>query len=355
MLKSKRFWIGLVLTIVCLVLAFQGIQFNKLLESLAQFDWWYLPVLILVFLVSYIGRAFRWQALFFPYRPSWIRTFDSLNIGYLLSNITPARIGDFARAYLLGTLEKIPVARALSTVVVERALDGLTVVLFLILMLPFTPNVPQEYVRGGLILGVTGLTLLIALAIISLQQARGVAFLKRLASPFPFLQREGLWRFVEHLIEGFAVIRTPRPLLIAIAWSIEIWVVASVLAWLVMLAMGMQLPLIAGFWIQVATALVVTVAASPGQLGVFHLTAVFVLTTLFGADNNLALAYAFVMHGITYLMLMLLGVISTAREGIDLAKIQDISARNREADLAPLPDGSDVAPKKDDAADTEQI
>lgn len=325
------------------MLAFQGIQFDKLLESLAQFNWWWLPVLIGVFLISYVGRAFRWQALFFPYHPGWIRTFDCLNIGYLLSNVTPARIGDFARAYLLGTLEKIPVARALSTVVVERALDGLTVVLFLILMLPLTPNVPQEYVSAGLLLGFTGLVLLIVLAIVSYQQERGIAFLKKLASPFPFLQREGLWRFIEHLIAGFAVIRTPRPLLKAILWSIEVWFFASVLAWLVMLAMGLQLPLIAGFWIQVATALVVTVAASPGQLGVFHLTAVFVLTKIFGADNNVALAYAFVMHGITYLMLMLLGIISTAREGIDLAKIQDISARNRQADLAPVPNENETA------------
>lgn len=332
MLKSKRFWIGLILTIVTLVLAFQGIQFDKLLASLAQFNWWWLPVLIGVFMISYVGRAFRWQALFFPYHPRWSRTFDALNIGYLLSNVTPARIGDFARAYLLGTLEKIPVARALSTVVVERTLDGLTVVLFLVLMLPMTPNVPQDYVRAGLTLGVIGLALLIALAVISYQQARGVAFLKRLAAPFPFLQREGLWRFIEHLIAGFAVIRTPRPLLKAIAWSIEIWFFASVLAWLVMLAMGLQLPLIAGFWVQVATALVVTVAASPGQLGVFHLAAVFILTTIFGADKNLALAYAFVIHGISYLMLMLLGIISTARQGIDLAKIQDISAQNAAVD-----------------------
>ncbi len=334
MLKSKRFWIGLVITVVTLALAFQGIQFDKLLESLARFNWLWLPVLIGVFLISYVGRAFRWQALFFPYHPRWIRTFDSLNVGYLLSNVTPARIGDFARAYLLGTLEKIPVARALSTVVVERALDGLTVVLFLILMLPLTPNVPQEYVRAGLTLGAVGLALLTGLAIVSFYQERGVAFLKKLAAPFPFLQREGLWRFIEHLIAGFAVIRTPRPLLKAIAWSIEIWFFASVLAWLVMLAMGLQLPWIAGFWVQVATALVVTVAASPGQLGVFHLTAVFIVTTIFGADKNLALAYAFVIHGVSYLMLMLLGMISTARLGLDLAKIQDLSAQNAAVDRA---------------------
>lgn len=335
MLKSKRFWIGLVITVVCLALAFQGIQFDKLLESFAQFTWWWLPILILIFMVSYVGRAFRWQALFYPYRPRWTRVFGTLNIGYFLSNITPARIGDFARAYLLGTLEKIPVARALSTVVVERTLDGLTVVIFLVAMLPFIPNVPQEYLNGGLGLGVTGLVLLAALALISLQQERGIAFLRRLASPFKFLQRDGLWRFIEHLIAGFAVIRAPRPLLVAVFWSMEVWFVASVLTWLVMLAMGLQLPLIAGFLVQVATALAVTLAASPGQWGIFHLTTVFVLTTVFDADKNQALAFAFVMHGITYLMLMALGLVSTWREGVDLSRIRDMSAQNKATDENP--------------------
>lgn len=329
MLKSWRFWLGVVITVGGLALAFRGIQLDKLAQAFAQFNWYWLPVLIATFLISYTGRAFRWQALFYPYRPRWIRVFDALNVGYLLSNITPARIGDFARAYLIGTLEKIPVAHALSTVVVERALDGLTVVLFLILLLPFIPNVPSEYVNGGLILGVTGLVALVGLALVSLRREQGVAFLRRLAQPFPFLQREGLWRFVENLIQGFAVIREPRPLLAAIGWSLQIWFVASVLAWFVMLSMGMNLPLTAGVVIQVATALVVTVAASPGQLGVFHVTAVTVLTRLFGADPNQALAFAFVLHGLTYLLLTLLGVISTLREGVDLSRIQELGARQR--------------------------
>lgn len=334
MLKSKRFWIGLVITVICLYLAFQGIQLDKLAQSFGQFNWVWLPFLILTFMVSYAGRVFRWQVLFDPFHPHWSRVFGTLNIGYLLSNITPARLGDFARAYLLGTLEKIPVARALSTVVVERSLDGLTVVVFLVAMLPFIPTLPEQYKSAGLVLGVTGIVLLVALALISLQRERGVAFLQRLASPFPFLQRESLWRFIGNLIEGFSVIRSPRPLLIAILWSLEVWFVASLLAWLVMLAMGMNQPFVAGVMIQIATALVVTVAATPGQLGAFHLTAVFVLTTLFGADRDQALAYAFVMHGLTYLILLSLGVFSTWREGVDLARIQDISVQNRQVDEA---------------------
>jgi uncharacterized protein (TIRG00374 family) len=331
LLKTKRFWIGLVITVACLALAFQGIQLDKLAESFSNFSWVWLPVLIATFMISYVGRAFRWQVLFYPYHPRWTRVFATLNIGYFLSNITPARIGDLARAYLIGTIEKIPVARALSTVVVERALDGLTVVFFLLLLLPFIPNLPSEWVTSGLVLGVIGLSLLVGLAVVSLQRERGVTFLRKLASPFKFLDREGLWRFVENLIDGFSVLRVPRPLLLAIFWSLEVWFMASVLAWLTMISMGIYLPLAAGVLVQVAAALAVTVAPSPGQLGVFHLIAVSVLA-LYGVDRNQALAYAFVLHGLTYSLLMILGVLSAWREGLDLTKIQNISAQNQAVD-----------------------
>lgn len=333
MLKSKRLWIGLVITVVCLYLAFQGIQPDKLLGSFSQFNWWWLPVLITVFMISYLGRVFRWQALFDPYKPRWGQVFAALNVGYFLSNITPARLGDVARAYLLGTIEKIPVARSISTVVVERALDGLTVVILLLALLPFIPNIPPEWVTSGLILGAIGIGALILLAVVSMQRDRGVAFLRKLASPFKFLDREGLWRFIGNMIDGFAVIRSRRPLLLSIFWSLEVWLVSGLLAWLTMFSLGIHLPFAAGVLIQVAAALAVTVAPSPGQLGVFHLIAVSVLK-LYGVEPNQALAYAFVLHGLTYVILMVLGIGSAWHEGIDLAKIQDISAQNRAVDKA---------------------
>jgi uncharacterized protein (TIRG00374 family) len=336
MLKSKRFWIGLGVTAVCLILAFQGIQLEKLAESFGSFAWWWLPLLVVVFTVSYVGRVFRWQVLFEPYKPKWMNVFYALNVGYFLSNITPARLGDFARAYLLGTVEKIPVARALSTVVVERALDGLTVVILLLALLPFIPNLPPEWVNSGLVLGAIGIGLLIVLAVVSLQRERGVAFLRRLASPVKFLDRDSLWRFIGNMIDGFAVIRAPRPLFLAIFWSLEIWILAGVLAWLTMFSLGIHLPFAAGVLIQVAVALAVTVAPAPGQLGVFHLIAVSVLK-LYGVDPNLALAYAFVLHSLTYILLMILGITSAWRMGLDLTKIQDVTAQNRAVDEAAIP------------------
>lgn len=329
MLKSKRFWLGIIIMVVCLVLAFNGIQFGDLLASFAQMNWAWLPILVAVFLVSYAGRAFRWQALFAPYKPGWWRVFGTLSIGYFLSNITPARLGDLVRPYLLGTLEKIPVARAYSTLVIERALDGLTVVLLLLLLLPFIPHLDQQYVNAGIVLGVTGVGLFVVLAIISLRPELGVNFLRKLASPFKFLDREGLWQFIGNLIDGFSVVRSPRPIALAGFWSLEVWLVASFLAWLTMFSLGINnLPFTAGILIQVATGLAVTFAASPGQLGVFHLVAKYVLITLYNVPPAQALAYAFILHGISYLMLTLLGLISMWREGLDLAKIQEMSKQD---------------------------
>lgn len=334
MYKSKRFWIGIAITIVSLALAFRGIQLQELFRAFAQLNWVWLPVLSVAFLASYAGRVFRWQTLFYPYRVKWVRVLGTLSVGYFLSNITPLRIGDFVRAYLIGRLEQVPVAHALSTVVVERTLDGLTVVLLLVMMLPFVPNLPSEVRGAATVLGISGLALLAGVALISLQRERGIAFLRRLASPFPFLHRESIWQFVNHLIQGFGVVREPRPLLGAIFWSLYTWAFACLLTWLTLYAMGLTLPITAAVLIQVLTALAVTVAPSPGQLGVFHLTAVFALTTFFGVENSIALAFAFVLHGVTYVWLMVLGVFFAWRDGLDLARLQEVGDRGRALDPA---------------------
>lgn len=324
MYKTKRFWIGVIITVVSLVLAFQGIQLNELWDAFGQLNPLWLPILSLAFLASYAGRVFRWQTLFYPYRVRWVRVLSTLSVGYFLSNITPLRIGDFVRAYLIGRLEQIPVAHALSTVVVERTLDGLTVVLLLIMMLPIVPNLPPEARSGGMVLGVAGLGLLIAVALLSFQRERGIALLKRLASPFPFLQRESLWDFIGNLIQGFSVVREPRPLISAILWSFQVWVFAVIFTWVTLYAMGISVPIPAAVLVQVLTALAVTVAPSAGQLGVFHLTALFTLNTLFGVNREQALAFAFVLHGVTYLWLTGLGIFFAWRDGLDLARLQDV-------------------------------
>lgn len=75
MLKSARFWIGLVISAICLYFAFQGIQFDRLLDALRGIDWLWMVCASLLFFASYAGRVFRWQLLFHPQKPRWDKTF----------------------------------------------------------------------------------------------------------------------------------------------------------------------------------------------------------------------------------------------------------------------------------------
>jgi uncharacterized protein (TIRG00374 family) len=333
MLKSARFWIGMAVSVVCLYFAFQGIQFDKLFEALTHMDYGWLFVTISLWCVSYAGRVFRWQTLFSPLKVRLGNIFNALNIGYFLSNLLPARIGDFVRAYLIGDMEQVSKVRALSTVVVERLFDGLTVVMFFALSAVFVPNIPEEARQAAVGVALTGIVGIIVLFLLSWQKERGMVFLQRLASPFPFLQRAGVWHALESLIDGFAVLRSPRPILGAVLWSVYAWTLGGIMFWAAMFAMGVRdgagvpLPISAAFLVMTVTSLVVVIPSSPGYLGIFHYVAVLTLTTIYGVDKSNALSYAVVIHAVSYLWITAIGVFSIWREGLTYQRLQTIQVQ----------------------------
>lgn len=326
MVKSARFWIGLGISAVCLYFAFQGIQLDKVVDALRGADYvWLLPAAVL-FLLSYLARVFRWQLLFSPQKMRLGKIFSALNIGYFLSNLLPARVGDLVRAYLIGDIEGVSKARALSTVVVERMSDGLTVVLLLAITALYVPNVPLEARQGAVGVAATGISGIVFLLALSFRKEHGLQLLRRLTAPLAFLQRPWLWRALEALIDGFAVLRSPRPILGVAAWSLCAWIVGGLMYWVVMLAMGLTLPVPAAFLVMTVTSLVVVVPSSPGYVGVFHYVAQLTLTSVFDVDKSIALSYALVIHAFTYLWLIVLGIFSIWQEGLTYRRLQVIQA-----------------------------
>ncbi len=327
MLKNKRLWIGLTIVVITFYLAFRGIAVDQVLAAIVRFNLWFLPITIVPFWLSYGGRVFRWQLLFTPYKLRWNKVLATLSIGYFLSNIAPLRIGDLVRAYLLGNIERVPVPRALSSVVVERVSDALSIVLVLVVLLPFIPRIPVQLRSAAAVGGIAGIAMMVAFALLSLQRERGVRFLKRITSRISFVQRESIWRALESLIDGFALIHSPRPLFGVSAWSILIWFFGAVLNWVVMIAMGLHLGFDAAVLTLVATSLAVTVAPTPGQFGVFHAATQFTLVTVYNVPAADALAYAFVVHAYVYIWLMVLGFLFMWREGLSYGKLQTLEAR----------------------------
>jgi len=347
-LKKARFWIGILISVIALALAFRQVNFAAVLRALAGVNYWLLAASLVPLILFLVLRAFRWRLLFYPKRGLHVRNlFAVINIGYLVSNIFPARLGDVARAYLIGDTEDVSRASAFSTVVAERVLDALCAVGGFFIVLPFAP-LPDWMIRGGLVVGAAAVVAVIVFVILVRRRdwtlglldhiLRALhwpdcdtmaSFWARLAEKtrldfiahLPWADRAQLSGMAGSLIDGFSGITTLKlgpPLLL---WSVMIWATISVYYWVVLLAFEPGQPFGAGLAVASVTALGMTIPASPGYIGVFEF---FTRETmvLFGMLPEAALSYALVAHAIVYVVYTILGLLSMIQQNLTYAEIQ---------------------------------
>jgi uncharacterized membrane protein YbhN (UPF0104 family) len=348
-LKKARLWIGILVSIIALAFAFRQVDFGQVLTALAGANYWLLAASLVPLLLFLILRAIRWRLLFYPKQGlRLVNLFAVINIGYLLSNIFPARLGDVARAYLIGDTEDVSRASAFSTVVAERVLDALCAVGGFFLVLPFA-DLPDWMVRSGLIVGTAALVAVVLFVVLvrrkewSLRLVDGILrmlhwprhetmerFWARLAertrldflAELPWADRADLGRMAGSLIDGLSGITTPRMGLPLIFWSVLIWAVIGGYYWIVLLAFEPGQPYIAGVAVSSITALGMTIPSSPGYIGVFEFLTRETMV-LFGMAPDVALGYALVAHAFVYVVLSLLGLASMVQQNISYAEIQE--------------------------------
>jgi hypothetical protein len=204
--------------------------------------------------------------------------------------------------------------------------DGLVVVLLLAITALFVPNIPMEARQGAISVAALGIGGVAFLLVLSFQKERGMNVLRRLTARIPFAQNPKLWDALESLIDGFAILRSPREIIGVALWAVFVWLTGGAIYWIVMRAMHLDASVAAAFLVMLVTSLVVVVPSTPGYIGLFHATAVFVLNTVFGVDKSVALSYAVVVHAFTYLLLIGLGIFSMWHEGLTYQKLQRMKA-----------------------------
>src|SRR5438477_2012098 len=94
--------------------------------------WWVLPLMVLIFVITSVMRARRWQWLLRSLAPvGMVRAFAMNAAGGLLTYVLPIRSGDAARAWWLWRRHRVPAGSALATIVIDKACDLAAVALFL--------------------------------------------------------------------------------------------------------------------------------------------------------------------------------------------------------------------------------
>ena len=88
-----------------------------------------------VIVIGLFARGARWRALLGGALPFY-RAFSITNVSYLVNGVLPLRVGELARAYLATqALPPVPVMKSIGTIIVERLIDVLAVLIILALAL----------------------------------------------------------------------------------------------------------------------------------------------------------------------------------------------------------------------------
>ncbi len=126
----------LALGILLLYLAFRGVALDKLAATLRGVNFWWIGFSLFFACISFFSRARRWMLLIEPlgFKPSFRNTYHALMIGYL-SNYALPRLGEVTRCVTLGKREKIPVDSLFGTVIVERVIDLVMLLLIMVVLL----------------------------------------------------------------------------------------------------------------------------------------------------------------------------------------------------------------------------
>ncbi len=240
-------------------------------------------------------------------------------IGYMANDVLPLRLGEVARCFVLRRREGVPQTAALGTVLVERVMDGLTMLAFMGATLPLLPFSAALYrLMGGA--GALFLVVTLALVAFTLRPALALRTLDVVSRPVPAGLAQRLRGFAESFLSGMGALGGTGPALRVFGLSCAAWLLEAGMYFTLMFAF----PLAPSAPLAVLTTAVANlgtlVPSSPGYVGVFDFIGRSVLAQ-FGVPDEAALAYVLVVHAALVLPITLLGFVYIWREGLSLRQV----------------------------------
>jgi glycosyltransferase 2 family protein len=136
-------------------------------------------------------------------------------------------------------------------------------------------------------------------------------------------------------LAGLEALRSPRLLLLGLAWSFGFWAWNAFSFWIAMRAFGIDQGFATALFIQGVIVLGVAVPSAPGFFGTFHAAALVGLSEVYGVGESATLAFAFGYHLGMFVPVTLMGLWYAGRIGMSLREIGSAEeALDQEAALA---------------------
>jgi glycosyltransferase 2 family protein len=303
---------GFLLTFVFLGLVLWRTDLTELGSALRSANYLYLVPAALCTVTSYLLRTARWQRILNPSRRIPYRSLLSvLMIGFMANNVLPARLGEFVRAYTLGRKERISKSLSFATIMLERLLDGVTLlaVLGVLALLMPLPGWGEElaYVAGAVFF-----VAIVGIVVLLVRGDLAARLLRLILRPLPALTAERMSQRADAFVQGLHALRGGSVVAGLLAYSVVIWAVEATFYLLIVRAFGVSLPAtslaLAPLLMLVVVNLGIMLPSAPGYVGTFQFFGVLALS-VFGVQHEVALSAAIVAHGVQYVLVTGVGLL----------------------------------------------
>ena len=326
MSRGLQFGIGIVISAVCLYLAMHDVRPAEVMAALGQANYVGFVMLVALTLLGFWIRAFRWKWLLGTPQPlATGPLYSATMIGFMANNLLPLRLGEFVRAWALGRRVGLSKTTVFATVVVERVVDMITlIVIFGITMLvhPIGEGTDAgRLVRRGATVMVVGAAALTLFAIVLERQPRYAhALVGWITRPLPEKLGRRIAAMLDHFVDGLTLFLDLPRLLWVFFLSFLMFGVFALCLTVSMAAFHIAAPWYSGLVMLVITAIGIMVPAAPGYIGTLHV-ACKVGLKLFDVGPELSVPFAWFFWAGQWIPVTLVGLYFLRREGLSLASL----------------------------------
>ena len=292
--------LGIAVSAVLIWFAVRDVSLDELMGTFSQANYLYVfPALFFTFL-CYWFRAIRWRYMLVPIKA--VRTsqlFSITMIGFMVNNILPVRIGEVVRAYILGSRENLSKSLSLATIVVERILDGLTILSFLIpglLLFSFPPKLKAAAI--GLLFFYA--CLIVFLFLLTFYTELITRLVRRTISPLSSKLADQLIAMLRSFCEGLRIFKSGPQIFWIFLYTLGIWVAAALIVMMFLYSFHFAVPLYASFILLAIIAVGVALPAAPGYVGPLQMACIIGLA-IFGVPKSESLGFSIVYHASQYI------------------------------------------------------
>lgn len=327
--ERGRLLAGGLAALALLALFFRGLDLAALGRALAEAAWLPLVGVSAVTVLLYGIRAWRWGGLLAPLgRVRFRDLFSSTIVGFATALLIP-RAGELVRPWLVSKRYPISVSAGFATIILERLVDLVTVLVLFAVYLFVLPAPPMQTAgrlmdlvkMGGAVAGAAALAVLGFLLALHANSDRVVGTIERWLTRAPRWLAEPIGRALRAFSGGLAVLRAPLPQLAAIAaQSLTIWLLIALGFHLNHQAFAIDLPYHATFLL-IAFLVVGVAIPTPGMVGGFHAFYLLALSEVFGVAREKAAAAGIAAHALSNLPILILGLALLGREGLSLGRL----------------------------------